>query len=304
MNKRTFGWATVLLALWMTACGTIRSTAIVRQGGKANAHVEISRLPQDVNPELRYLPTAAAFSAAVYVDAPRTTRLADFHDAKTKRERDSLALLPATGWIERTDLPRTDIPGKRQTRDLTYRLWVTETGSPRVAMLVFRGTHIPADWISNLRWIDFWLPLEDHYEQTERITRELVDWIHAQYGGDTIIYAAGHSLGGGLAQTAAYAACGDIASVFAFDSSPVTRHRAANKCENRPREFWRVFEQSEILSYARFAVRLALGLREANPQMTELKVHLFRGVAISGHSMLDLASNLNRAATPPATASR
>ncbi|MBV8516558.1 MAG: hypothetical protein JO197_04055 [Acidobacteria bacterium] len=297
----------VLLALCMTACGTMRSTAIVRRGGVPNEHVEIARLAQQVDSELQYLPVAAAFSAAVYVDAPLTTPLAQF-EPKTADERDAIALLPSSGWVERTDadLPRTKIAGKRQTPDLTYRLWVTTEGTPRVAMLVFRGTHIRADWISNLRWFDsWWYPTEDHYEQTERITGDLVQWIHAHYGNDAIIYTAGHSLGGGLAQTAAYTACGDIRSVFAFDSTPVTRHRAANGCgARRPREFWRVYEQSEILSYARFVVRVLLDLKVARPQITELKVHLFPGVGVRGHSMLKLATELKAKSAQTSVAAR
>ena len=68
-----------------------------------------------------------------------------------------------------------------------------------------------------------------------------------------------------------------------------------------PRNFYRVFEQSEILSYARFVVRLALGLRGADPHMTEVKVHLFEGVGVRAHSMQDLASKLDTALQHPAT---
>jgi hypothetical protein len=192
------------------------------------------------------------------------------------------------------------LPGTRQTPDLTYRLFIRDESQPKLAFLVFRGTHIRADWISNLRWIDFWLPLEDHYEQTARITEDVVRWIRKEYGPSIEILATGHSLGGGLAQTAAYASCGEIATVFAFDSSPVTKHRAINACapSATPRAFYRVFEQSEILSYARFVVRQLLGLKPENPKMTEIKVHVFEGVAIAGHSMQNLAMNLNKELSP------
>jgi len=284
----------LLLGAFVTACGTTTQIATVREHG-GSSHMRIADLPVRFS-ELKYLDAAAAFSAAVYVDAPRTTPLANAH-IDSESDKASLDLLPAAGWTERTDIPRPDVPGTRQTPNLTYRLWVSTDDTPRVAILVFRGTHIPADWISNLRWLDFWLPLEDHYEQTERITPAIVRWIHEQYGENTIMFAAGHSLGGGLAQTAAYASCGDISTVFAFDSSPVTRHRAANNCANArsPNAFYRVFEQSEILSYARFVVRLTLGLRGTLPRMTEVKVHVFSGVAIRGHSMHELAINLREA---------
>jgi hypothetical protein len=108
---------------------------------------------------------------------------------------------------------------------------------------------------------------------------------------------AGHSLGGGLAQTAAYVSCGAIQTVFAFDSSPVTKHRAGNPCPPKatPRNFYRVFEQSEILSYVRFLLRMALGLKKADPHMMEIKMHLFRGVFVRAHNMRELAVGLERA---------
>ena len=286
--------AALLLGAILSSCGTTTYTATVRErdrnGRRISAPVEIAHLPQKY-PELKVLRDAAAFSAAVYVDVPVTTPLAD------------TASLPAS-WREDTDLPRPFVPDRRQTPDLTYRLWVNTEAKPSIALLVFRGTHIPADWISNLRWIDFWWPIEDHYEQTERVTPRIVETIRNRYGASTTIMTAGHSLGGGLAQTAAYAACGDITTVFAFDSSPVTKHRAANSCAggSSPRNFYRVFEQSEILSYARFVVRLALGLRGEDPHMTEVKVHLFQGVGVRAHSMQDLASKLDAALQHPATA--
>jgi hypothetical protein len=271
----------VLTAALLSSCSAVMHTATVRQHGLKEPAVPIAELPGKY-PDLPYLRDAAAFSAAVYADVPLDQPLAAIDPS------------PAAGWTERTDIPRPFLPDVRQTPALTYRLWVRTGEQPRVALLVFRGTHIPADWISNLRWVDFWLPLEDHYEQTERITPVIVDWIRRQYGNDTVIFAAGHSLGGGLAQTAAYRSCGAIRTVFAFDSSPVTKHRARNSCGDggAPKYFYRVFEKYEILSHARFAVRLALGLRAAEPQITEVKVHLFEGVAVRAHSMQKLAAKM------------
>jgi len=246
---------------------------------------------------LAYLRNAAVMSAAVYVDAPLTTRLDVLKTQGTEEQKEQLALFP-DGWIDDTKVPRPALlPGKRATPDLTYRLFVSPEGQvPRVALLAFRGTHIKADWYSNLRWIDSWIPgVEDHYEQTERVTPAIIDYIRQQYGANALVFATGHSLGGGLAQTAAYRACGEIPTVFAFDSSPVTKHRARNLCNGQsPKFFYRVFEQSEILSYARFLVRLALGLRESNPHIAEIKVHLFDGIGITAHSMQHLSECLDK----------
>ena len=150
--------------------------------------------------------------------------------------------------------------------------------------------------VFKLAWVTLWIPyLEDYYKQTERVVPEIVRYVHGRYGEKTRIMAAGHSLGGGLAQTAAYAACGAIDTMFAFDSSPVTKHSAADGCieGGSPRNVYRFFEQSEILSYARVLLRMALGLRLSNPHMTEIKVHLFKGIFVRAHSMSELAIRLD-----------
>jgi len=292
----------ILIALLLlSVCGTTtKPCALVREHGRVHDYVLVADLPQrQGQPDLKYLQAAAAFSAAVYVevkdDVEHKIKSADVLPAMLKKPEQSknLALLPANGWEERTDIPRTKIPGKRQTPDLTYRLWVsTGPARPRVAMWVFRGTYIPQDYISNLRWLTFWLGYEDHYEQTTRITDEMVKWIHREYGDNTVIFTAGHSLGGGLAQTAAYKACGQIRTVFAFDPTPITHHTARNGCPSSPKNFYRVFEQSEVLSYLRFVFRKVLGLKEKNPHIMEVKVHLFKGIFVKGHSMQQLASEL------------
>jgi hypothetical protein len=295
-GKIRFAGLLVIAALAI-GCGSTTDSAKVRQHG-LRREVKISALPVEVNSDLVHLADAAAFSAAVYADVPLATTLAEAKRTGSDAQKAALTLLPDSGWIERTDIPRPQLKDTRQTPDLTYRLFISDEPQPKLAFLVFRGTHIRADWISNLRWIDFWLPLEDHYEQTARITEEVVHWIRKEYGSSIEILSTGHSLGGGLAQTAAYASCGEIATVFAFDSSPVTKHRARNVCGNAtPKAFYRVFEQSEILSYARFGVRLLLGLKDEKPKMTEIKVHVFGGVAIAGHNMQKLALKLNRELT-------
>jgi hypothetical protein len=301
MTTRTMrGMIAALLLIALAGCGSMRGTATIRERNARRVRrvVPISHLPAEQS-DLKLLRDVAVMSAAVYIDAPRNAPLGDLQKAQ---------LPPLNDWTEDVDVPRsTAIPGQRQTPDLTYRLWLNDRVAPTVAVLVFRGTHIRADWYSNLRWFDSWVPgVEDHYEQTQRITPEIIRHIRSRYPGPLKIFAAGHSLGGGLAQTAAYTACGEITGVFAFDSSPVTKHRAANQCasEQAPKAFYRVFEQSEILSYARFLVRLVLGLRAADPHIEEIKVHLFNGVGVRAHSMQQLAVRLDQELSSSVTASR
>ena len=110
---------------------------------------------------------------------------------------------------------------------------------------------------------------------------------------------AGHSLGGGLAQQAAYAHP-DIKQVFAFDSSPVTgfqnvpepartRNKAGIVIE-------RIFEHGEILAYARTFLRQFLPLSERDPVINEIRFNLSKGDAVTQHSMVDLAKRMVKAA--------
>lgn len=291
-NGKRFLGAVLLLVLG-AACSSVRGVATIRE--RTDDGKQVTPTPLNVllteRPELAPLRDVSVMSAAVYIDAPL--------DAPLNLANSGLPPL-SNDWVEDTGVPRLGpLDGQRQTRDLTYRLWVN--ARTNVAVLVFRGTHIPADWYSNLRWFDFWIPnVEDHYEQTERATQDIVRYVKTAHPGAAII-AAGHSLGGGLAQTAAYTACGEIKTVFAFDSTPVTKHRAANSCASgRPETFYRVFEQSEILSYARFLVRLALRLRKADPHIAEVKVHVFEGFGVRAHSMQKLALQLDHYLVPAA----
>jgi pimeloyl-ACP methyl ester carboxylesterase len=196
-------------------------------------------------------------------------------------------------WDLDVDIPKPTASGYAQTPQLTYRLWLDHGG--QTACITFRGSYLLMDWYSNFRWITCLIPfVEDHYEQTERITPAIVDYIIARWPTYRIV-AAGHSLGGGLAQTAAYSACGAIDTAFAFDSSPVTKHRAGQHCKSKPQKFYRLYEQSEVLSYIRLWLRLALGLTACNPHIMEIRVHLLRGrLALRRHSMKHLAPELQK----------
>jgi hypothetical protein len=274
-----------ILLLFSVACATTTSDLALRRerlnGHRVRTEVPIPQLVQQ--DDLVFLRDAAVFSAAVY---------------------DRGEPLPATpGWTPVQDVPKLPpISGRLETPHFTYRVWVNETTSPATAMIVFRGTAIPLDWYSNLRWITAAIPrVEDHYDQTVAVTQKIVDDIRARYGKDTVIISAGHSLGGGLAQTAAYSTCGAIRTVFAFDSSPVTKHRVMNRCDEgaSAKTFYRVFEGSEALSYARFWIRLALGLRETDPKFVEIKVRLFDARGIRAHSMQKLAVAIDKAVHAP-----
>lgn len=296
MRLDTTRWTVcAALVLFVGCSSTTSTTALLRErdanGDRVRRRIELAALVQDGH--LAYLRDAAILSAAVY---PSATAVND----------DDPPLPSTPAWTPVENVPRLPaVRGRLETPDLTYRVWVNTTASPAAAMIVFRGTYLPLDWYSNLRWVTAAIPrVEDHYDQTIKIMPDVVRHIRSTYGPETVIFAAGHSLGGGLAQTAAYTTCGDITTVFAFDSSPVTKHRARNRCASgkSAETFYRVFERSEVLSYARFWIRLALGLRQENPHFTEIKVSLLNAFGIRAHSMRRLAVELDRGITQSAGA--
>jgi hypothetical protein len=274
----------IALLFLSTGCAVTTSNIATKRESAGTTEVALPALVAEG--DLVYLRDAAALSAKVY-DRP-------------------LAVPDTPQWEELADVPQPEtIPGRRLTPNLTYRVYVNKTRTPAVALIVFRGTFLKADWYSNLRWVTAAIPrVEDHYEQTITIMPDVVKRIRETSGTDTKILAAGHSLGGGLAQTAAYATCGDITTVFAFDSSPVTKNRVRHQCTTgRTAEtFYRVYERSEVLSYARFLLRLALGLRDDEPKFVEVKVRLFNAVGIRAHNMNQLANRLDEAISPASTA--
>ena len=77
------------------------------------------------------------------------------------------------------------------------------------AVIAFRGTDKDdlGDWISNFRWLYRLVPKFDQYAQVQTHITNIVRQIkkHGCSGPGTQIVTAGHSLGGGLAQQAAYA---------------------------------------------------------------------------------------------------
>ncbi|HET7435736.1 MAG TPA: hypothetical protein VFN10_13590 [Thermoanaerobaculia bacterium] len=287
--------ALLVFTLVLTACGTTTSPyALIRERDASRKQIKYSKLITELattKPDLVYMRDAAVLSAAVY--------------------RRAAELPPVNGWTEMAGVPQPEPIAKRlHTAGLVYGVWVNQSTRPVTAMLVFRGTAQAADWYSNLRWITAAIPLvEDDYDQTIRLTTDIVKKIRETYGRDTVIYSAGHSLGGGLAQTAAYAACGDIKAAFAFDPSPVTKHRVENQCTpgHSAQHFYRIYERSEVLSHVRYAIRHVINLRQVNPHIMEVKVSLFNAYGIGAHSIQQLATQLDavinqQAALTPAPA--
>ncbi|MBF9219680.1 alpha/beta hydrolase family protein [Hymenobacter ruricola] len=198
----------------------------------------------------------AMLSAIVYSGVKSANHRPDYSQDTTKYavERRELA---RRGWRPFAfRYPLVAAPGQRLAGGLVYDVWV-RPGPVPLAVLVFRGTNYLefADWVANTRPLTnnpwFW----DQYEQARALTPAVVARLDSAYGGRARIFAAGHSLGGGLAQHAGYTSP-RIEKVFAFNSSPLTGYFDVAKKDRLPpgsaRRTFLVYESYEVLTLFRF----------------------------------------------------
>lgn len=187
-----------------------------------------------------------------------------------------------------------------------YTVWRNKAlNKNKEVSIAFRGTDPKeiADWYSNLRWITRFVPVTwDQYDQTRDLItgvdgkKGLIDKIQDVVGKDAIISTNGHSLGGGLAQQAAYVS-DSIKTVYAFDPSSVTGFYSVDATERKKNQqglsIFRIYERGEVLAILRWGMSKIYPIAVSNPKISEVRYNFKHGEnAVTEHSMRDLACSL------------
>ena len=138
--------------------------------------------------------------------------------------------------------------------------------------------------------------LWDQYEQVEDLISPLLDYIQNRWGNEYKVITTGHSLGGGLAQQAAYADK-RVDQVIAFDPSIVTGfYSIPAPIRNESKQgltIYRVYEHGEILAYLRLLMKGVFPVAVDNPDIIEVRYDLEQSNnPISQHNMKVMACKL------------
>ena len=190
---------------------------------------------------------------------------------------------------------------------LQFHLWRRGCSE---AVLAFRGTDsretgpliTRGDLVSNLRWF-VTLPIDDEYDQARRaalgVLKDVQKW---RCGPRLRLITTGHSLGGGLAQHAAFADK-RFSYVYAFDPSPVTglfditwedRQWSVKKLG-----IDRVYESGEVLSLPRYLVSGVFATSPCQPRIRIVRFATSTAPSlIERHRIKNLADGLGNLAGP------
>jgi hypothetical protein len=192
---------------------------------------------------------------------------------------------------------------------LEFHVWRRmHAGSCREVVIAFRGTdkNDLGDWVSNFRWLNRLVPKFDQYAQVQTHITYIVNRIKRNgcNGAGTQFVSAGHSLGGGLAQQAAYAdAGGNIKYVYAFDSSPVTGFfdvsELVREHSTKGLGVDRAYERGEILMLPRLIIENIFPPAECNPRIRSVRFNVLTGLPGAQHNIEDLTKQLRVVAQQP-----
>ena len=254
-----------------------------------------------------------SYDPQVYVShriAPRASACADDPKDCDARADDDRAARWLSEWryvwsCDGPDQCGVRTPGQGEpVGGLGVQIWARKGARCPEAIIAFRGTvgGDKGDWESNFHWILRAFPIYDQYDQVRDHIGDFIDHVERDRcyrRGATEITAVGHSLGGGLAQLAAYSDS-RIRRVYAFDPSMVTGYYSVDP-PNRDRNVQglrmeRVYEFGEVLAYGRLIMLHWIPLSPCNPRVVSVRFRVFQGAPIALHSLTDLDNGLLRVA--------
>ncbi len=315
----------LVLALCLSGCSTFFQNAdeVLWREHDGNIYTQRyvkveDRARMETNPEFFDLHEYAIFSSNVYHDDLNSPETNDIYDPNLTIEQacervmaddKEMKLLPVPPhWEKISEKDIIAMPEKPEnsykTPGFGYNVWIKnkESAAPTV-LIVFRGTDFDKfwDWYSNIRWVTRFIPwVWDQYDQVRDFIPKLTADIIEHYGeGKNIRFvAAGHSLGGGLAQQAAYASS-NVNKVYAFDPSMVTGYYSVRPVSRRNEnkagvQTVRAYEHGEVLAYLRWFFRQLYTISAENPKIVEVRYNYQKGSIFAQHSIIKLACNLTK----------
>lgn len=198
--------------------------------------------------------------------------------------------------------PMPALPGKIwHVGGLGMEVWTKPYQNKTVAVLIFRGTRgltAQQDWFANCRWLTKYIPFTwDQYDETHYFAKYIVNCLQNLYPDNLEIYAAGHSLGGGLAQHAGYSVQ-EIKNIYAFNTSPITGFYSIPKDQRdisvKDMRILRIYEHGEILAYFRYAMEIFYRTTYKNPSIIQVRFNFDKLTnVIEQHNMYKLARGLS-----------
>jgi hypothetical protein len=237
-------------------------------------------------------------------DCPDPQRLAGSDPAgRNPNNRRWLAELNAEGWrcLFGLNNPRECPQGMNPCdplRGLELHVWTRRCE----AVIAFRGTDYDerGDWLSNLRWFLGPAHLFDEYRQVQFHMSAILRRIRGVCRSPHIV-VTGHSLGGGLAQHAAYAAGGSVRYVYAFDPSPVIGYfDVPQGVRMKAREglgIDYVYEVGEVLDAPRYILGGFANPQPCNPRMRIVRFNTIAGGSgVVQHAMQSLTGKMQEVA--------
>lgn len=291
----------LILTLWILGVRTYNIITLEKGYARIAGLLEsVEELKQGTTAsELYEAKYFAAMSAEVY-------RFPESPKPKTEAAACDLGSILAD-W---TRLPISpNVPDRPDDRDgnqarwdgkLSYAVWYRRVNPEKVQIaLVFRGTQTWGDWWSNAHWITKYLSSGwDQYDLARTIATHvannlLVDHPELQGLGTPEIIAAGHSLGGGLAQHAGYAHP-LIKRVYSFNGSSVTGFYDVPERDvtKQGLRIYRISERGEILALLRAFMKIIYPVVEKNPKIVEATYNYGSRGLVTQHSIDDLACSL------------